>query len=373
MSHDLIVVGGGAIGLAIARSFAPARSVLLLERSEPGRRASWAAAGMLCPHSEAVEDDPLLRFGLDCLESYPAFAAELQDETGIDVEYRRDGVLVLAATREEMDTLGRRAAWQQQAGLDTRLLSRGEVARLEPELTLEIEGALFCPGDHQVRPRRLLEALERSCRLRGVDLVPGAAADEVLVSGGAVRGVRVGTTEIFGKSIVIAAGAWASLIEGLAPPVEVRPRKGQILALQMPKPMFRHLIRWKNLYFVPRSDDQLVVGATNEESGFDQNLTAGGLGGLLDGAQQMASSVGGLPILETWAGLRPMIPDGLPAIGPARVEGLYSALGHYRNGILLTPGTVKLIHLSVAGEGIPPYGEALSPMRMAESVSSGEV
>ena len=371
MSHDVIVVGGGAIGLAIARSLAVEHSVLLVERDQPGRQASWAAAGMLCPHSEAEKDDSMLRFGLDSLAMYPDFVRELEHETGIDVQYRRDGVLVLASANEEFAELRRRALWQSQAGLDARLLNADEVARLEPELTLRIQGALFYPGDHQIHPRRLLEALDTSCKRRGVDRADRSAVDEVLVSGGRVRGVRVGTAEIRGRAVVVAAGAWAGRITGLTPPTGIKPMKGQILSLQMPGPVFRHIVRWKNLYLVPRNDDRLVVGATDEDCGFDRSLTTAGIGGLLTGAQQMSRAVGSYPILETWTGLRPLIPGGLPVIGSAGVDGLFYALGHYRNGILLTPATAGMVRASVAGGRLPAYAEALSPMSLAESVSLG--
>lgn len=373
MSHDTIVVGGGVIGMAIARALAPERSVLLLERDRPGRQASWAAAGMLCPQSEAEEDGDLFRFGLDSLSMYPGFVSELRDETGVDVEYRADGVLALASGRDEMDDLRRRAAWQRRIGLDAKLLDGDAVARLEPRLTLQAEGGLFFPGDHQVRPRRLLDALERSCMLRGVDVASDAAAAEVLSAAGAVRGVRVGATEIHGPSVIVAAGAWASSLEGLVPRVETRPRKGQILSLRMPGPDIRRVVRWRHLYLVPRNDDRLIVGGTDEDVGFDRNLTAAGVGGLLDGARRMASAVGAFPIVETWTGLRPMLPDGLPAIGEAGLDGLYYALGHYRNGILLAPGTVEIVRAALEGDPAPAYAEAFRPMRLAESVSADRV
>lgn len=373
MSHEVIVVGGGVVGLAVARSLAPERRVLVVEREVPGRQASWAAAGMLCPHSEAEADNPLLRFGLHSLKMYPEWVRGLEEETGVDVEYRADGVLVLAVSVPEQEAIERRAGWLGRAGLEARLLTGRETVAFEPGLTLDIRGALHCPGDHQVRPRRLLEALERSCALRGVETLCHAGVDEVLVSGSRVEGVRTGEREIRGDAVVIAAGAWASAISGLVPSVNTRPRKGQILALQMPGPVFRRLVRWKNLYFAPRNDHRLVVGATNEDCGFDRSLTPSGLGGLLDGARRMSAGVGEYPIVETWSGLRPMFPDGLPAIGPAGVDGLVYALGHYRNGILQAPATARAVRAFVCGDAPPEYVDAFSPARLAESVSSGRV
>ncbi len=373
MSHDVIVVGGGAVGMAVARALAPERSVLLVERDRPGRQASWAAAGMLCPQSEAEEDGALFRFGLDSMSMYPGWVSELRDETGIDVEYREDGVLVLASGAEEWDALGRRAAWQRRIGLDAELLDPDAVARLEPLLTLEVAGGFFCPGDHQVRPRRLLDALERSCMLRGVDVASGAGAAAVLAAGDAVRGVRVGTTEIHAPTVVVAAGAWSSSIDGLAPRVEIRPRKGQILSLRMPGPRVRRIVRWRHLYLVPRNDDALIVGGTDEDAGFDRNVTAGGVAALIDGARRMAAAVGAFPIEETWTGLRPMTPDGLPAIGEAGPDGLYYALGHYRNGILLAPATAEIVRAALAGDPAASYAGAFTPARLPESVPADRV
>jgi glycine oxidase len=366
MSHDVIVIGGGAIGLSIARSLVRDRSVLLVERDVAGRQSSWAAAGMLSPHSEAEADNALLQLGLTSLELYRDFVAELEDETGIDVEYRADGVLLLASTEDEMEAIAKRADWQQRRGLDVQLLSPEQVRDLEPELTLDLRGALHCAGDHQVRPRRLIDALKRSCELRGVEIAEGAPADEILSTGGSVVGARVGGAVLNSKAIVVCAGAWASQIQGLRPRLEMSPRKGQVLALKMPGPVFKHLIRWKNLYFVPRNDFELVVGATNEDRGFERELTVAGLGGLLKGAQQMASVVGSYPVKDTWTGLRPLISDGLPAIGPAGVDGLVYALGHYRNGILLTPVTTELVDSFVAGRSVPDYVDAFSPMRFGQ-------
>ena len=365
MSYDVIVVGGGAIGLSVARCLALDQSVLLIERGALGRESSWAAAGMLCPHSEADEDTPLLKLSLSSLSMYRTFAAELLDETGIDIEYVDHGVLVLASTEDELAAVRDRCDWQKCAGLDVSWLSPEETRACEPGLTLEIHGAMFCPGDHQIRPRRLIEALEKSCSIRGVDVINGTAVDEVLHAEAEVHGVRAGSQSFAAPTVIVAAGAWASQIRGLDPLVELRPRKGQILALQMPGPTFHHVVRWGRLYFVPRQDGELVIGATNEDSGFDQSLTAAGLGGLLQDAARMSSEVGSYPLLETWTGLRPVTLDGLPALGAGRVQGLLYALGHYRNGILLAPITAQVIGALARAEA-PPVGiENFSPLRFA--------
>ncbi len=365
MNYDVIVVGGGAIGLALARTMAEDRSVLLIERGPVGRESSWAAAGMLCPHSEAEEADPLLELNLRSLEMYRTFACDLLDETGVDIEYQDDGVIVVAGDLEQYQGLSLRCEWQQGAGLDVAMLSGEEVRRMEPALSLEIEGAMFCPGDHQVQPRKLIDALRRSCAIRGVQILENAPVEGVIATGDHVSGVRSGTVSYAAPIVILAAGAWASEIKGMTPTIRMKPRKGQILSLEMPGPRFKHLIRWGRLYFVPRRGGELVVGATNEDCGFDRRPTAAGLGGLLADAQRLSSVVGHYPVLETWAGLRPATPDGLPAIGASGLAGLFYALGHYRNGILLTPVTAKIISALTRGETPDEAVSAFSPMRFS--------
>ncbi len=366
MSYDVIVVGGGAIGLALARTMAEDRSVLLIERGSTGRESSWAAAGMLCPHSEATENDPLLGLSLASLAMYRTFAAELLEETGVDIEYQDNGVIVLASDSIEYENLRHRCAWQQRAGLDATLLSAEDARRREPRLTLEFEGAMFCPGDHQIRPRILLDALKKSCAIRGVEILENSPVEAIVSAGDHVTGVRSGSGSFAAPVVILAAGAWASEIDGMCPKIRMKPRKGQILSLEMPGPVFRHLIRWGRLYLVPRRECELVVGATNEDCGFDRRPTAAGLSVLLADAQRLSSDVGHYPILETWAGLRPATEDGLPAIGASGVEGLFYALGHYRNGILLTPVTAKIIDALTRGDIPDEELSAFSPLRFSQ-------
>ena len=363
MIYDVIIVGAGAIGLALARSMAEDRSVLLIERGSIGRESSWAAAGMLCPHSEAEADDPLLKLNLRSLAMYRTFSAELFAETGVDIEYQDDGVIVLASDPPAHADLRHRCEWQKRSGLEAIMLSPEDVRREEPALSLEIEGAMFCPGDHQIRPRKLIEALRRSCAIRGVEILENAPVEAVVSTQDHVQGVRAGSESFAAPIVILAAGAWVSEIDGMSPKIQMKPQKGQILSLQMPGSTFRHLIRWGRLYFVPRRNGELVVGATNEDCGFDRRPTAAGLSGLLADAQRLSSDVGHYPILETWAGLRPTTEDGLPAIGASRVEGLFYALGHYRNGILLTPVTAKIIDALTRGDTPDEEVSAFSPLR----------
>jgi len=342
--HDVIVIGGGAIGLSIAREVAArGGTVLVLDRGMAGEPSSWAAAGMLAPQSEAEHPDPLFHLCVASLHMYRAWADHLREQTGIDPEYADPGLLFLAATEHALEALKSRLAWQRSAGFSAELLAPEDLYRLEPGITLPVVGAALMPGEHHITPRRLLKALRSACTARGVEIRSGIRVQELMVAQNRVEGVRAGNETISGRTVIVSSGAWSGEIAGLRPRLPVSPRKGQILSLSMPGAAFRRMIRWENAYFVPRRDGELVVGATNEDAGFDRNLTPSAVGRLLTQAQQISSHTGAYPIIEMWTGLRPATPDGLPVIGRGSIEGLIYATGHYRNGILLAPVTASIV------------------------------
>jgi glycine oxidase len=328
--HDVIVIGGGLIGLSIARELAPRKSVLLLDRGPTGNGTSWAAAGMLSPLSEANDDGPFFQLCTRSFSLYEEFVRSLVDETGIDCGYSdNEGVLTLATTSEAASTLQCRAAWQQKAAFQVELLSGDDVRKLEPLVTAPVQKALFTPRERSVAPRRLVNALRESCLNRGVDIETG---------------VNVHSIDQFkAANIIIASGVWSRELKGLDPIIPVQPRKGQILSLATPSRPFKRIIRWQHTYFVPRGSGEMIVGATEENAGFDRSNTPAGIGQLLNEAQQISSHVGAYPILEMWSGLRPATPDHLPIIGPSSIPGVFYATGHYRNGVLLAPVTASII------------------------------
>jgi glycine oxidase len=234
--------------------------------------------------------------------------------------------------------LRRRYEWQHRAGFNVALLSADEVQRMEPLVTAPVINALFLPDERGVAPRRLVNALRESCLQRGVEIRTGVHVDAI-----SPNAIHFAHTTVEASSIIIASGVWSGEFRGVVPSIPVSPRKGQILSLAMPPEAFRHMIRWNHSYFVPRITGELVIGATNEEAGFDLSITPAGLGRLLTDAQSISSHVGSYPILETWAGLRPATPDELPILGPSDVPGVYYATGHYRNGVLLAPITAAII------------------------------
>ena len=362
--YDVIVIGGGVIGLSIARELAGRKSVLLLDRSSTGQGTSRAAAGMLAPLSEADDQGPFFQLCRASQALYRRFVEELEADSGLDVGYSAEGLLCLASTEDEANTLQHRYECQKKAGFDVVLLSPDDVSRMEPLVTAPIAAAVFMPGEHSVAPRRVVSALLKACLNRDVEIRTGMHVDGI-----SQNAVHVGNLKLEASSIVIASGVWSGEVRGLNPAIPVYPRKGQILSLGMPPGAFRRMIRWGHSYFVPRGGCELVVGATNEDAGFDLSMTPLGLGWLLGEAQKISSHAGNYPILETWAGLRPATPDGLPILGPSAIPGVYYATGHYRNGVLLAPITALIVADLVDGRKPRLSIEDYAPSRFTDDNS----
>jgi len=360
--QDVVVIGGGVIGLAIARELAVRKSVLLLDRGSTGQGTSRAAAGMLTPLSEADDQGPFFQLSCASHAMFDAFICDLESETKVDCGYSKEGLIALASTEESAKAVRCRFEWQKKAGYDVQLLSADEVHELEPLITVPVAAAVYLPGDRLVTPRRFVNALRESCFSRGVEMRLGPHVEEI----GPHR-VRIGHMTIEAEAIIVASGVWSGELKGLSPPIPVYPRKGQILSLGMPAGAFRHMIRWGSAYFAPRPGGELVVGATNEDAGFDLSNTPAGLGRLLIEAQQISSHTGQYPILETWSGLRPATPDGLPILGPSAVPGVYYATGHYRNGVLLAPITASIIRELVETGKTSQFIQPYSPLRFPAS------
>jgi len=364
--HDVIIVGGGVIGLSVARELAvQGKSVLVLDRGNTRDATSWAAAGMLAPQSEADGASPFFDLCLASAKLYRDWANHLHEESGIDPEYADSGLLYVASTEEALCRLKRGLEWQQSMGLRGEFLSPEAAVQLEPHLTLPMAGAVFMPDECHVTPRRLLEALAGACTERGVEIRSGVRVLDVQRVGGRAAGVHTSTEQFAARAVVIASGVRSPEIGGLSPAIPVTPRKGQILSLASDAREFRHMIRWEHAYMVPRRSGELIIGATNEDAGFDRSITPAGVGSLLQHAQQLSMHVAQLPIGEIWTGLRPATPDGLPVIGRTAVEGLFYATGHYRNGILLAPVTASSVVSLIDNRPAPVPLEPFAPSRFA--------
>jgi glycine oxidase len=355
---DVVVVGGGVIGCAIARRLASdGVRTLLLERDRPGSHASWAAAGMLSPLAEADEPGPFLSLLLESRALYPDFCASLLEETGIDAGYRDEGTLLVAMRPEQEATLETRYRWQSERGLPVERMGPRELRDAEPALSPAVRSGLRFPEDHQVDNRLLGSALWAAALAAGADVRVGAAVDRVLVEGGRAVGVRTGGERIDAGAVVVAAGSWAGSLAGLPRPLPVRPVRGQLLAVRTDAALFRQVIHAPDVYMVPRAGGRLIVGATMEEAGFETAVTAGGMLSLLAPALELCPALRDAPIVESWSGLRPGTPDGLPILGAdPEVSGLHYATGHYRNGILLTPVTAEIVAASIRGDGSRDLG-----------------
>jgi len=357
---DVIVVGAGLIGLAIANELAArGATVRVFDLGEPGAGASWAGAGMLAPYAERIDDEAMLALCQRSLALYPDFVRGLEDETGIDAELRLDGIVEAAFDEERLDALREHADLCAAHGIDARVLERGDAMLAEPSLGRHLRGAMIVGKQGYVDNRRLGRALREACRRRGVTVDAPLQHLSVECDARRVRGVRTSLGFASADVVINAAGAWAAHIDGV--PAHAAPRvfpvKGQMLALAAPVGFLRRTTWVPGAYFVPRSDGRLLIGATVEEAGFDQHVTAAGIRTLLDAALSAAPALGAFTITESWAGQRPGSPDGRPIIGPTPVDGLIVATGHYRNGILLTPETAKLVASFVETGDAHPLAE----------------
>ncbi|MEV8523486.1 glycine oxidase ThiO [Streptomyces sp. NPDC052000] len=374
---DVLVVGGGIIGLATAWRAAQRGLTVVLADPEPGGGAAQVAAGMLAAVTELhYGEQTLLALNVESARRYPAFAAELSEVTGLDTGYRACGTLAVALDSDDRAHLRDLHALQVRSGLESEWLSGRDCRRLEPMLAPGVRGGLRVDGDHQIDPRRLAKALVAACTRAGVRFVHGWAERLRVVRERADGVVLADGTHLAADQVVLAAGSLSGRLKGvpeeLLPPV--RPVKGQVLRLTVP-PAYapflsrtvRAVVRGGDVYLVPRENGELVVGATSEELGWDTTVTAGGVYELLRDAHELVPGITELPLTETRAGLRPASPDNAPLLGPTALPGLHLATGHYRNGVLLTAVTGDVMaHVLTSGE-LPDEARPFTPRRFTRA------
>jgi glycine oxidase len=372
------IIGAGVVGLGIAwRLAARGAAVEVFDRGAAGTGATHAAAGMLAACCEAEPgEEVLIALGRESQARWPGFAAELLQASGIDVELRTEGTLVVALTADDQARLHHHLVFQHKIGLPLHWITPAETRRREPHLAGKLAGAVWSPEDHQVENRKLAAALRVAAERAGATIREHAPVKEISVAGARADGlVMADGSKVAADVVVLAAGAWSRGIGGLPaelrPPV--RPIKGQMLALRMDaaEPLVNHVVWAPGVYLVPRRDGRLIVGATVEEKAFDATLTAGGLLTLLEAAWRTVPAVEELPIEEMWVGHRPGSRDDAPILGPGPVSGLVYATGHHRNGILLAPVTAdaiaRLVLDGTVEPTIRPFGiERFAPARAAE-------
>ncbi|MFB8774428.1 glycine oxidase ThiO [Streptomyces broussonetiae] len=376
-TSDVLVVGGGIIGLVTAWRAAQRGLRTALADPEPGGGAAQVAAGMLAAVTELhYGEQTLLGLNLASAHRYPDFAAELTELTGHDLGYRRSGTLAVALDADDRAHLRELHALQRQSGLESTWLSGRDCRRLEPMLAPGVRGGLRVDGDHQIDPRRLAAALLTACERAGVVLHRGWAERLTVVRDRATGVLTRDGDALTAERVVLAAGSLSGRLAGVPDAVlpPVRPVKGQVLRLTVP-PRYapflsrtvRAMVRGSHVYLVPRENGELVVGATSEELGWDTTVTAGGVYELLRDAHELMPGITELPLTETRAGLRPGSPDNAPLLGPTAVDGLLLATGHYRNGVLLTPVTGDaMAHVLTTGE-LPEVARPFTPQRFTQT------
>ena len=381
---SVVVIGGGVIGLSLAWRAAQRGLAVTVADPDPGKGASYAAAGMITPVSEAAyAERELYQLGVASHQCYPAFAAELTEATGLPTGYRQAGTLQVAWDSDDLAVLGEFRALQESFGVTVQPLTGRECRAAEPLLGPSVRGGLLAPDDASVDPRLLTSALLMAATGAGVRLIRSAAV-EVTVTGGRADGVVLADgTGLRADWVVLAAGWRSGSLAGLPPDAAppVRPVKGQILRLRPgpggPAPggppglltrTVRGVVQGSSVYLVPRDSGELVVGATQEEMGSDTRVTAGGVWELLRDARAIVPGITELELAEAVAGLRPGTPDNAPVLGPAGLPGLVLATGHFRAGVLLAPVTADLISGYLAtgelDERAAPFGPGrFSPVR----------
>lgn len=377
-TSDVLVVGGGIIGLVTAWRAAQRGLATAVVDPEPGGGAARVAAGMLAAVTELhYGEETLLGLNLASARRYPGFAAELTELTGHDLGYRACGTLAVALDADDRAHLRELHALQQRSGLDSQWLSGRDCRRLEPMLAPGVRGGLRVDGDHQIDPRRLAAALVTACERAGVT-VHRVRAERLVVAGDRATGVVTADgTELGAGQVVLAAGSLSGRLAGVPADVlpPVRPVKGQVVRLTMPvrhgpflNRTVRAVVRGSHVYLVPRENGELVIGATSEEMGWDTTVTAGGVYELLRDAHELVPGITELPLTETLAGLRPASPDNAPLLGPTGLEGLLLATGHYRNGVLLTPVTGDAMAEVLTTGALPEVARPFTPRRFGAAV-----
>jgi glycine oxidase len=344
------IVGGGVIGFACAAALAgDGVRVDLIERGEPGGEASSAAAGILGAQLEGRDHAHLLKLLVQARAQYPEWAAQLREESGVDIGYRQNGVIRIARTEQEHQAVSTEVDWQRQQGLSAELLGPQAARDIEPEIAPSTLSAAYFADDAQVDPPSLMRALVRVADRRGV-VVHRESARWLVREGGRCVGVKTDTEELRSDAVVIAAGSWSSLLGGMPSDLPVvRPARGQIVLLEERPERLRTTVAFGNAYAVPRGDGRVVCGSTMEFVGYRSEVTAAGVQAILAAALGAVPALEGAKVARSWSGLRPYVEPHVPLVGASAMPGLFMATGHFRNGILLAKSTADAICESILG------------------------
>ena len=367
-TYDSIIVGGGIIGGSIALELTRrGLRVVLLDRQEMMREASWAAAGMLSPAPDCPAAIPLVPLAQASLALYPRYIGSVEEASPLRCGFRADGALVTIFRGDAERELSTLVALHRGLGLSCEPLSLEDAREMEAGLNREARAAAFLREECSVEPRALSAAVLAAVVAAGAELRPGVEVTSFILERNRCTGVKTSSGEtIQAAHVILAAGCWSGQIPEAAASAPTNPVRGQMVALRHIGEPIRHVLRSGHGYLVPRgvqSPQTVVAGSTVENAGYEKRVTSGGLEKLLTAANEMVPELSKAEIVETWCGLRPGTPDQLPILGPAEIDGLLFATGHYRNGILLAPITAKLISEWVTTGITTGDWEAFSPLR----------
>ena len=364
MASDVLVVGGGVVGAACADQLARRNlAVSVFDPGAPPGAATGAAAGMLAPFAEAQPDDPMLAFAVRARDRYATLVPELEEDTGRAIGYRTEGVVQLALTEDEVDALRAAVSWQRQSGFIVEWLSSEDVAQLVPGANRDALGAALAPEDGGLDPVALQEALLTSAQRHGAT-VTAERVEQLLFDGDRVCGVRTASDTYEAGAVVIAAGCWSGRVRGLPRSLPIEPVRGQIVACPWPDDEPAAIVYGGGGYVMERGG-VAIAGSTMERVGFDADTTADGIRQVRAAAGRIFPALATVEPTDSWAGLRPMTPDGRPIIGADPLVGnLWYATGHGRNGILLAAMTGDLIGQLCTGEEIDCDLTPVDPKRI---------
>lgn len=367
-----MIVGGGVIGLSIAYRLAQEGvNATLIERGEVGRGASWAGAGMIPANTERLRTSPSLDLRSWSATLYPGWSAALREETGIDNGFRRTGGVDVGWSVEEDQELRSMAGRWKGEGIVYERLAEGDFRRVEPALSGDLRVVYFLPDRAQIRNPWHLRALEAAVIKRGGRIRTGETVLGFETVGGEVKGVKLASGPLSCGTLILAAGAWTGgLVEGLGVLAPTTPLKGQIVLLKCERPLLRRIVEHGKNYLVPREDGRVLVGATEEEAGFDVRSTPEGVRGLIDEALRLCPGLAGAEVEKFWAGLRPGSLDSRPYLGALPGYGnVFVAAGHKRAGLQLSTGTAEVMTDLVLGR---PARMDLTPFRVGREAMRGD-
>ena len=367
----VLIIGGGIIGLSIAwRLIDIGKKVVIVDKRNFGKEASWAAAGMLSGRLDLKPSEKKL---LPIFEkshcAWPKFAQELENESGKSIGYRKEGTLMIACDINEEQKLRNNYNFLKNNKVNVTWLSGNKIREKEPYVSNKVLSGYFSSEDHHVNNRYILDALITILKKNKNNCIfkENTEVEKIITEKDKVIGVKTKNEMIKTEEIVICSGAWTNKIKNIElKEAPIRPVKGQMVCLKMPKEnsLLKHILWRENVYLVPRDNSDLIIGATEEEMGFDKNLTAGGIFNLLKIAREVLPAIEDLSIVESWSGLRPTTRDDAPIIGPSKkLKGLIYATGHHRNGILLAPLTSHAIKNYYLNGKIESYFNNFKPGR----------